>query len=76
VAINSHETLTPTKKTKQNNYNDNKNRRRPNGNSFKLLWAQRTTRIITKPRTQQGKQIRRNASLTLIQDLKHKNIRQ
>jgi hypothetical protein len=28
-----------------------------------LSWANKTTRIGTKPRTQQGKQITRNASL-------------
>jgi hypothetical protein len=30
-------------------------------------WAQKTTKIGSKPKTQQGKQITRNASLNLIQ---------
>jgi hypothetical protein len=40
------------------------------------FWAQKTTRIRTKPRTQQGKQIIRNVNLSLIQDYKHKDVRQ
>jgi hypothetical protein len=45
-------------------------------NFLVLLWAQKTTRIRIKPRTQQGKQISRNANLSMIQDQKHKNARQ
>ncbi len=41
-----------------------------------MSWAQKTTRIETKPNTQQGKQIIRNANLSLIQDWKHKNTSQ
>ncbi len=39
-------------------------------------WAWKATRIGTKPKTQQGKQIIRNANLTLIQNWKYKNTRQ
>jgi hypothetical protein len=42
----------------------------------KLSRTQKTTRIGTKPRTQQRKQITKNVSLNLIQDWKQKNIRQ
>ncbi len=38
--------------------------------------AQKTTRIGIKPKTQQKKQITRNANLCLIQNWKHKNVRQ
>jgi hypothetical protein len=38
--------------------------------------AIKTTRTWTKPKTQQGKQIIRNASVNLIQDYKHKDTRQ
>jgi hypothetical protein len=37
-----------------------------------MSWAQKTTKIGMKPKSQQGKQIIRNASLSLIQDQKHK----
>ncbi len=37
--------------------------------------AQKTTRIKIKQKTQQGKQITRNVSLSLIQDWKHKDTR-
>jgi hypothetical protein len=43
---------------------------------YLMLEAQKTTRIRIKPRTQQWKQITRNASLNLVQDLKHKDARQ
>ncbi len=33
-----------------------------------LSWARKTTRVGTKPITQQGKKITKNASLSLIQD--------
>jgi hypothetical protein len=33
-----------------------------------MSWAKKTTKIRTKPKTQQGKQIIRNASLSLIQN--------
>jgi hypothetical protein len=38
--------------------------------------AQKTTIKRIKPWTQQGKQITRNVNLSLIQDWKHKNVRQ
>jgi len=38
--------------------------------------AQKTIRTRTKPRTQQRKKITINASLNLIQDWKHKNVKQ
>jgi hypothetical protein len=41
-----------------------------------LSQARKTTRIRTKSRTQQRKQITRNANLSLIQDWKHKYIKQ
>jgi hypothetical protein len=41
-----------------------------------MLETRKTTKIGIKPRTQQGKQITRNANLSLIQDWKHKDIRQ
>lgn len=40
------------------------------------FWAQKTTRIRTKPRTQQGKQIIRDVNLSLIQGYKHQDVRQ
>jgi hypothetical protein len=43
---------------------------------FKLSWAWKITRTWIKPRTQQGKQIIRNASLNLIQEWKHQDVRQ
>jgi hypothetical protein len=36
--------------------------------SIIVSWARKTTRIRTKPMTQQQKQITRNVSLSLIQD--------
>jgi hypothetical protein len=39
-------------------------------------WAQKTIRIGTKPKTQQRKKITINANLSLIQDWKHKNVKQ
>jgi hypothetical protein len=41
-----------------------------------LSRANKTTRTGIKPKTQQGKQIIRNASPSLIQDYKHKNAKQ
>ncbi len=41
-----------------------------------IITCMKTTRIRTKPRTQQGKQITRNESLSIIQDWKHKDTRQ
>jgi hypothetical protein len=41
-----------------------------------LSWARKIIRIRTKPKTQQGKQITRNVSISLIQDYKHKGARQ
>jgi hypothetical protein len=38
--------------------------------------TRKTTKIGIKLRTQQGKQITRNENLNLIQDWKHKDIRQ
>ncbi len=35
---------------------------------LEMSWAQKTTRIGTKPRTRQGEKITKNASLNLIQD--------
>jgi hypothetical protein len=43
---------------------------------YSVSRAQKTTRIGIKPGTHQGKQIMKNASLSLIQEWKHKNIRQ
>jgi len=68
-----HSTSTHTKKNK--NYSENKNRCRLNGSLSKLAWTQKTTRAGIKPRTQQGKQIIKNASLGLIQNYKHKDVR-
>ncbi len=65
----------PPKKN-QNNYIDDNNRHRHDGNLYKLSRAWKTTIIGIKSKTQQGKQITRNASLSLIQDWKHKNTRQ
>ncbi len=39
VNNNPHSIFTQKKKTKQNNYNDNKNRCRPHGSLFKLSQA-------------------------------------
>ncbi len=36
----------------------------------------KTTRTIIKPKIQQEKQITRNENLSLIQDWKHKNVKQ
>ncbi len=41
-----------------------------------MSWARKTTRIGTKPRTQQGNHMTKNASISLIQDWKHKDTRQ
>ncbi len=40
-----------SQKKKQNNYNDNKNKHRLDGNLFKLSRARKIIRIKTKPRT-------------------------
>jgi hypothetical protein len=40
-----------------------------------FVMGTKTTRLETKPRTQQGKKIIRNANLKLIQDWKHKDAR-
>jgi hypothetical protein len=40
-----------------------------------LSQTRKTTRIRTKPRTKQGKQIIRNANLSLTQDYKHTGAR-
>jgi hypothetical protein len=45
-------------------------------NYISMSRARKTTRTWIKSRTQQGKQIIRNASLNLIQDSKHKDARQ
>jgi len=45
-------------------------------NYISMSRARKTTRTWIKSRTQQGKQIIRNASLNLIQDWKHKDARQ
>lgn len=41
-----------------------------------MSWAQKTIRTRIKLSTQQGKKIAINASLSLIQDWKHKDVRQ
>jgi hypothetical protein len=40
------------------------------------FWTQKTIKIRTKPRTQQGKQITRDVSLSLIQGYKHHDVKQ
>jgi hypothetical protein len=40
------------------------------------ILTQKTTRIKTKTITQQGKKITRNVNLNLIQNYKHKDVRQ
>ncbi len=69
-------TRLPQKKKKQNNYNDNKSRHRPDVSMCKLSQTQKIIKTGISPRTRQGKKITRNANISLIQDWKHKDVRQ